>query len=102
MDYDMISSMKVEELKDYLRLRGLKTSGRRIELVARVFAASESDVPILKSPQEIEKDLKEEYEKKLVVGDIKLPDPFVMPNGWMSEEEARWSDGSLTRGGDSG
>ena len=40
MNYDLISSLRVE-LKTYLKERGLKTSGRRVELVARVFAASE-------------------------------------------------------------
>ena len=39
MNYDLISSLKVEELKSYLKEGGLKTSGRRVELVARVFAS---------------------------------------------------------------
>ena len=33
----MISRMNVDELKKYLRLRALKVSGRKEELVARVF-----------------------------------------------------------------
>ena len=56
MDYEFISSMKVEELKDYLKLRGLKVSGRKVELVARVFSASENNVPLIKSAVEIEKE----------------------------------------------
>ena len=47
MDYDMISKMMVEELKMYLRLRGLKLSGRKegwlreFSLLPRKFAAAE-------------------------------------------------------------
>ena len=37
MEFDMINEMKVDELKKYLRLRGLEISGRKVELVARVF-----------------------------------------------------------------
>lgn len=33
MDYDLIEKMKVEELKDYLRVRGLLLNGRKKELV---------------------------------------------------------------------
>ena len=48
MDFEMISKMKVEELKIYLKLRGLKVSGTKKELIARVFVAGENDVqPIL-------------------------------------------------------
>ena len=35
MDFDMVSSMSVEELTNYLRLRSLRVTGRKLELVAR-------------------------------------------------------------------
>ena len=44
MDYDLISKMSLEELKNYLRIHGLKVNGRKNELVAQVFAASENGV----------------------------------------------------------
>ena len=37
MDYDLISKMGLEELKNYLRIRGLKINGRKSKLVVRVF-----------------------------------------------------------------
>ena len=46
MDYDMVSSMGVEELKKYLRLRGLRVTGRKQELVARVFATTTTTTTI--------------------------------------------------------
>ena len=53
MEFDMVSKMKVDELKMYLRLRNLKVSGKKEELVARVFSASEMNIPIVKSAQEV-------------------------------------------------
>ena len=48
MDYDKINKMKVGELKDFLRLRALKVTGKKTELVARAFAAVEFNIPISK------------------------------------------------------
>ena len=89
MDYDLISSMKVEELKYFLKLRGLKVSGRKVELVARVFAASENNVPLVKTAVEIEQDLKLEYQNKLLISDVAIPDPYKLESGWLSEENGR-------------
>ena len=58
MEYNMISKMKVEELKNYLKLRGLKLNGKKEELVARVFAAIENNVLPIKTAVEVEADLK--------------------------------------------
>ena len=89
MDLDYIKTLKVDELKSYLRLRGLKVGGRKDELVARVFCASENDVPVVKTALEIEQDLKNEYEKKLTIGDEPIPDPFLIEDGWLKEDEGR-------------
>ena len=44
--------MKVEELKNYLKIRGLKVTGKK-KLVARVFAASKNGVQPVKTESEI-------------------------------------------------
>ena len=54
MDYESYSSLKTRGIKHYLKESGLKTSGRRDELIARVFAASENNVPLAKSTVEVE------------------------------------------------
>ena len=87
MDLDMISAMKVEELKNFLRLRGLKLSGRKQELPARVFVAIENNVPIVKTAEEIESEIANDYKAKLIIGDDQLPDPFQLEDGWISEED---------------
>ena len=76
MDYDLISKMSLEELKNYLRIRGLKVNGRNFELVARLFAASENNVKPIKTAVEVEADLKTEYLAKLKLDDRNIPDPF--------------------------
>ena len=37
MDYDFVAKMHVNELKNYLKVRGLKISGNKNELIARAF-----------------------------------------------------------------
>lgn len=56
MEYQLIEKMNVSELKSYLRLRGLKVSGRKHELVARVFIAIENNVKVVK-PSKFKKTL---------------------------------------------
>ena len=67
----MIEKLNMEELKNYLKIRGLKLTGRKKELVARVFNAQENDVKPVKTAVEVEAVLKNEYSKKLVVDDRK-------------------------------
>ena len=68
--------MSLEELKNYLRIRGFKVNERNIELVARLFAASENNVKPIKTAVEVEADLKTEYLAKLKLDDRNIPDPF--------------------------
>ena len=46
MDIDQFKSMKVEELKSFLRRRGLRLTGKKDVLVARAFVAIENNIPI--------------------------------------------------------
>ena len=46
--------MKAEELKNYLKIRGLKVIGTKIEFIVREFAASELGVQVIKPEVEIE------------------------------------------------
>jgi hypothetical protein len=87
MDYDIVCSMKVEELKSYLRLRGLKISGKKEILAARVYCAMENNVMPIKTAEEVEHDINTDYKKKLFINGVELPDPFKLSNGWLSEDE---------------
>ena len=87
MDFEMVSKMKVDELKKYLRLRGLKLSGRKPELVARVFSAYENNVQPIKSATEVETELQQEYQTKLLQNNYIIPDPYHLSVGWLTEDE---------------
>ena len=59
-------SMNVNNVKDYLTVRGISVSGYKyIELVARAYFATEMDLPIILSSADPTKNLKEEYSKRL-------------------------------------
>ena len=61
--------MKVDELKNFLRLRGLKESGRKNELIARVFIAMENNIKVVKTAEEVENELQQDYLSKLNISD---------------------------------
>ena len=84
-DIELIKGMKVQELKDFLRLRGLKVSGKKAELVARAFVAVENKVKTVKTAEEVQKEIRLEYEQKLVFGGESFPDPMTL-DGWVNEE----------------
>ena len=79
--------MKVEDLKNYLKIRDLKVIGTKKELVAPVFAGSENGVQLVKTEVEIESDLITDCKNKLKIYDFPIPDPFKIPHGWMGENE---------------
>ena len=87
MDFEIVQKMKVDELKMSLRLLDLKVSGKKAELVNRVFAASENNVSLKKTAEEFESDLRDEYQAKLLINSDLLPDPNHLTSGWLNEED---------------
>lgn len=77
---------KVNALKTYLRKRGLKVTGRKEELLARVFIAVEQNVPEYLEAADIVLQTKLEQRSLLTTaaeGD--LPDPSTIKDGWIGE-----------------
>ena len=50
--YEDFLDLSVKELQNYLAVRGMTTSGRKVELVARAFAAFELKMSIISSSEE--------------------------------------------------
>eukprot|EP00795_Rhopilema_esculentum_P004043 gene4043-biopygen11865 len=88
MDLARISGLKDEELKDFLRLCGLRVTGKKEELVARVFVAVENNVPVQKSADAVQHEIAEEYAAKLFVAGNRIPDPLTLTHGCLSEEDS--------------
>ena len=71
MDIEQLRSMKVEELKSFLRRRGLRLTGKKDVLVARAFVAIENNIPIVQTAEEAKVELDKEYQMKLqVLGEV--------------------------------
>ena len=73
MDFDILNKMKAEKLKNYLCLRQVKVTGKKAVLVARPFSDSENNVALIKTAEEVQADLKEDYNDKLEVRWKKYP-----------------------------
>ena len=58
MDYDLVVKVHVNELRNYLKVRGLKLSGNKNELFARFFSTMENNIMPVKTTVEVEEDLK--------------------------------------------
>ena len=64
--YDNFLSMNVNNLKDYLTVRSISVSGyNKVELVALAYSATDIDLPIILSSEQLTKNLKGEYSKHL-------------------------------------
>ena len=87
LSLDEIRQWRVDALKEFCRKRNLKTSGRKDELVARVFAASEMKVPICATAVELALQTENEKAKLLQVSNICLPDPLKIKEGWIGEAD---------------
>ena len=49
--YEDFLELSFKQLTDYLSVRGLNTSGRKVELIARAFAAMELKLDIIQSSE---------------------------------------------------
>ena len=57
---------KVEALKEFLKKIGLKVSGRKAELVPRVFASAEQNIPVSSTAVELVTETSKERQNLLV------------------------------------
>ena len=78
---------KVLELKEFLRIRGLKTTGTKDELTALAFGTKQLSVPVKLTTEEEIIQKKKQYQSLLNVNGEQLPDPFTeLKDNWISEE----------------
>ena len=91
--YDNFLSMNVNNVKDYLTVRGISVSGyNKIELVAQAFSAAEMDLPIILSSADLTKNL-EEYSKRL--REFNISDPKNIEKELRVDDLTAWSKVNL-------
>ena len=83
--YEDFLQLGMNCLQDYLSARGLNTTGRKIELVARAFAAFEMKLPI---EEEQQKKLKLDYENRLQK--FKICDPLSIEPSKRIDDILQW------------
>ncbi|XP_031557009.1 uncharacterized protein LOC116293689 [Actinia tenebrosa] len=83
--FDEVAMWRVEALKEFLRKRNLKVTGKKQELVARVFAAFEQRIPISLQGASLVKQTKEEQSRLLTTDEGILPDPLTLKDCWFGE-----------------
>ena len=86
-------------LKDFLALRGLKETGKKVELVARAFGAYELGIPKKFTQEQILDTIKNEYAKRLETNCIKS-DPNLLGDEFWKDDVVLWphvDDGKLFR-----
>ena len=88
--YSGVCLWKRDRLQEYLRDRGLPTSGKLDELRALVFGAQYFDVAPKKTANEAKVDRAERYRKLLTINDagvsVSLPDPLSdLKTDWVGE-----------------
>ena len=84
MDNELLEKMKVEELKNYLKIRGLKVTETKKNWQPEYFLPANGVQPV-KTAVEIESDLITDYKSKLKINDFSIPDAFKIPHGWMED-----------------
>ena len=88
MTVDKFKMWKVGALKDYLSRKGIKTTGKKDDLVARAFYAWENNLPDTKTAEEVRFILASEYQQCLHVEGVQLPDPLELKTNWQGEKVA--------------
>ena len=87
--YEDFLQLGMNSLQDYLSARDLSTTGRKIELVARAFAAFEMKLPIIAWSEEQQKKLKLNYENRLQK--FKIRDPLSIEPSKRINDILQWS-----------
>ena len=81
--------LSLGQLKDYLLLRGLNTTGNKKELAARATAAYEQCLSIKINDEKLQQKLKATYDKRLLDNNISA-DPFKIPEKDWSSDVGKW------------
>ena len=80
--------LSVKQLSDYLSVRGLSTSGEKMELIVRASAAMELKLDIIKSTEYQKIKLQAQYENRL--SGLDIPDPKLIAKSKWINDLTKW------------
>ena len=88
LTFEEIKRWSVPSMKEYLRKRGIPTTGTKETLLSRTFAAYECNTPILLSEKQLDQARAAEYQELLQTPfEGRLPDPlYELTDGWVDEK----------------
>ena len=86
--YEDFMELSVKQLSDYLSVRGLSTSGKKVELIARAFAAMELRLDIIESTESQKLKLQAQYDNKL--SELEIPDPKLIAKSKRIDDLTKW------------
>ena len=89
LEYEDFVGLTLAFLKDFLKLRGLKQSGKKNELLARAFGAYELGAPKKFIQEQIFDSIKNEYQQRLQTNDIKS-DPNTLSDECWKDDFQTW------------
>ena len=88
LSLDEVNTWNVDALRLFCRKRNLKVSGNKVELVARVFAASEKGIPVQPSANKLITRTETDKAKLLISPDkTQIPDPLSLKDNWLRESD---------------
>ena len=86
--YEDFLDMNIKDLQDYLAVRGLNTSARKIELIARAFAAFELKIEIKSTSEDQRKSLATKYLQN--IKDLSLSDQKTIEENKQLDNITKW------------
>ena len=86
--YEDFLDMNIKDLQDYLAVRGLNTSARKIELIARFFVAFELKIEIKSTSEDQRKSLATKYLQN--IKDLSLPDQNTIEENKQLDNITKW------------
>lgn len=86
--YEDFMDLGLNNLTDYLSIRGMEVTGKKVILVARAFYAYENKLPIIGTLEDQKKALAAEYDKRLK--EFKICDPLSIETEKHSDDFLKW------------
>ena len=83
----MFNNLKAEELKNYVRLKGLKVTGKKPVPVPELSLLLKIINVVIETAKEVEVDLKQKFDDKVKLDEMDMSDPLNLNNSLMKKKE---------------